>query len=107
MISLKTSPYLLVACCVFTFVVIFSLSSDKSAGRWSMPRTSSAAANLKKPNYIGASDSLLPRDTTSEIGRASNSSLGVCCVLCALSYFPSLPISPIPKIFITTPQSHG
>jgi hypothetical protein len=82
MISLKTSPYVLVACAVFSFVILFSLGHDRSAASWAIPKTSftssSTPNNKKPPNYRSASFNRLQPDTTSELGRASNATLGVC-----------------------------
>ena len=84
MISLKASPYVLVACAVFSFVILFSLGPDRSATRWPIPKTSfttPTTTNNQVPlNYRSASFKRQLPDTTSELGRASNASVGVCHV---------------------------
>jgi hypothetical protein len=80
MISLKTSPYLLVAGVLVSFVLLFSVGSDRTAvTRWSIPQSTSSKNSNLPPNYRSASSNHYNKlDTKSELGRASNATLGVC-----------------------------
>lgn len=69
------SPYVLVVCAALASVVMLYLGS-RSLGL--SQRISSSATNKNTPpNYISASSNRMPRDTTSELGRATNATLGV------------------------------
>lgn len=81
MISLKASRYVLVACAVLAFMLLFTTGPDRSVSRWSLPKTSltpsTPDAKFPPPNYRSTSFNRQQQDTTSELGRASNATLGV------------------------------
>ena len=85
MIPIKAGPYLYVACAAITFVIFLSWQSiqeaDSSRSKWSIPNiASSSVAPKVGTNWVSAGwgrGDKKDLDTTSEIGRASNASLGV------------------------------
>ena len=93
MIPLKSGPYLYAACGFITFVIFLSWRSlqevDSTRAKWSIPKISSSlVAPHVGSNYVSAGWGKKEIDTTSEIGRASNASLGVC----SLSLFIHSPV---------------
>jgi hypothetical protein len=82
MIPLKSGPYLYAACGVITFVIFLSWRSlqevDSTRTKWSIPSISSSSVEPQiGSNYVSAGWGKRELDTTTEIGRASNGSLGV------------------------------
>lgn len=85
MIPLKSGPYLYAACTAITFVIFLSWRSiqeaDSTRSKWSIPNISSSSVAPKiGTNWVSAGwgqSRKVDLDTTSEIGRASNATLGV------------------------------
>jgi hypothetical protein len=82
MIPLKSGPYLYAACGVIAFVIFLSWRSlqevDSTRAKWSIPSISSSSVEPHiGSNYLSAGWGKKELDTTSEIGRASNATLGV------------------------------
>jgi hypothetical protein len=89
---LKSGPSLYAACGVITFVIFLSWRNlqevDSTRTKWSAPKIPSSVEPHIGCNYVSAGWGKKEIDTTSEIGRASNASLGVC----SLSLFIHSPV---------------
>jgi hypothetical protein len=83
MLAFKSSPYLIVGCAITAIVFLLSLRSYGVAGSapstWRLSNQPPVSRPLKG-NFNSASAGREDIDTTSEIGRASNSTLGVCAL---------------------------
>ena len=84
MIVPKSPPVLIAACAFITLVTFFSLWSrrevEATPSEWSFPGVASPASvrlSNGNSNYDSATSGKKAIDTTSEIGRASNATLGV------------------------------
>ena len=82
MIALKSSPYLIVGLAITTLLILLSLrnyeAADSTPFRWSFSNQPSPSLPIPaNGNYNSASSKRKKIDTTSEIGRASNATLGV------------------------------
>jgi hypothetical protein len=81
MIPLKSSPYLYAACGFIVLVIFLSWRSlqdlDSTRAKWSAPSVSPSVVPNIGSNFVSAGWREEELDTTSEIGRASNTSLGV------------------------------
>ena len=82
MLSLKTSPRLLIASLVVLFLLIsvyYGLSTVRET----------TIKNTLPPNYRSITSNRQKLDITSEVGRASNATLGVCFSLFSSFFFDS------------------
>lgn len=77
MIGLKASPYLIIGCALATILLLVSLRKHAAAAstssNWAF---SNQPTSTKNSNFQSAS-ARKRIDTTSEVGRASNATLGV------------------------------
>lgn len=83
MITSTSRPYIIGACVALTFVLFLSLQSRQesstASSNW-LDYSDKTPISPEHRNYASATSGtrLKPADTTSEIGRASNATLGVC-----------------------------
>ncbi|QSZ35916.1 hypothetical protein DSL72_007038 [Monilinia vaccinii-corymbosi] len=81
MITSNSRPYILGACVALTFIVLLSLQtreeSSSASSRW-LDYSDKTPISHEYRNYVSATSDgrIKPADTTSEIGRASNATLG-------------------------------
>lgn len=93
MIGSSSRPYIIGACVALTIIIILSLQTRRESfsatSKWLDYESDKTPVIPEHSNYVSATtDSRLkPADTTSEIGRASNATLGVC--ICFFSLFIS------------------
>ncbi|KAJ8063186.1 hypothetical protein OCU04_008425 [Sclerotinia nivalis] len=81
MIAPSSRPYILGACIALTFILLLSLQTrQETPSRWLdySDKSSVLTEHQRNSNYVSATSDkkLKPADTTSEIGRASNATLG-------------------------------
>jgi hypothetical protein len=94
MITLKPFPFVLAACGLFSCVILLGLAFDRSPTKWKSPKitslsSSSSTTSKFSLNYKSAATNRQSNDTTSELGRSSNATLGVCNI--------HLPLPPVPS----------
>lgn len=81
MIPRSSRPYLLGACVALVFIILFSLQTRQESPKSStwLDYSDKSSMLSDSRNYVSATSdrNLIPADTISEIGRASNATLGV------------------------------
>ena len=102
MIALKSPPYLIVGLAITTLLILLSLrnyeAADSTPSRWSFSNQPSPSLPIPaNGNYNSASSKRKKIDTTSEIGRASNATLGVRSFLFSSYVCCSVPSNTLPS----------
>lgn len=82
MMALKSSPYLIVTCTIIILVTSLSIWSHGARGstpsKWRLSNKPLSPLAHQSNNNYNSAVGRKKIDTTSEIGRTSNASLGVC-----------------------------
>ncbi|CAD6449169.1 29b5c204-f9b4-4c48-a0de-5a0e0a834a34 [Sclerotinia trifoliorum] len=81
MVAPSSRPYVLGACIALAFILLLSLRTrQETSSRWLdySDKSSLSTAHERNSNYVSATSDkrLKPADTTSELGRSSNATLG-------------------------------
>ncbi|KAI9650870.1 hypothetical protein NHQ30_000905 [Ciborinia camelliae] len=105
MITSSSRPYIIGACVALTFILLLSLQTKKesssASSKW-LDYSDKSPLSSDPQNYVSATSDkqLKPYETISEIGRASNTTLGVCVTSSSTFSYVNSVANQFQKVFV-------